>query len=331
MESASVNLALHGVTGWWVAHSAAAAQQVLNESSTLTSAATRPAAAAEGLPQSALQGHLPQTALDTCLVPVRLQTLGKGVPETGAAILIPMSQHESSSHQPSHAKETQANSTDLSSDQVAADKQVMHQRNDDEISGDDLMDVAHPVDMDCDHDRSAAELELENQSASKRAKLADSVLDEGKLQPSRTAQASDVTAEVENESSAEAAAEAERVDTSMAHTTDDNVHDEEEEQQQRRGHEAMSSTRTVDRQQIVIGVVTTEAPRGVSGAAGPRAVCSLAALKHLYGQQLATRLIRSSNHGILVQCQNPTSTKHSKAALHCVYGKCWQRLLAHQH
>ncbi|KAL0040408.1 hypothetical protein WJX77_006269 [Trebouxia sp. C0004] len=285
--------------GWWVAHSAAAVQQVLNESSTLTSAAARPVAASGGLPQPGLQGHLctalqglPQTALDKCLVPVRLQTLGKGVPEAGAAILIPMSQHESSSRQPSHAKENQANATDLSSDQVA-DKQVMDQRYDDEISGDDVMDITQLVDIDRDHDMSTAELELESQSASKRAKLAAIVVDEGKLQPNMTAQASEMTDVVDNESPAEAAAKAERVDTSMAQVTNDDVHDEGEEQHGKRGcREAVSSTRTVDEQQIVIGVVTTEAPRGVSGGAGPRAVCNLAALKHLYGQQLATRRIK---------------------------------------
>lgn len=331
---------LHCVTGWWVAHSAAAVQQVLHDSSVLSSAATWPAAAAAGLPQSALSGHLrtalqglPQTVLEKCLVPVRLQTLGKGVPDTGAGILIPMSQLESSSHQPSHAKETQANLTrsPLSSAQVAADKQVMGQRNDDEISRDDLMNVSQAVDMDCDHDRSAAELELESQSASKRAKLAKNVLDEGQLelQPNMAAQVSDRAAGVDNESPAEAAAEAERVDTSMAHVTDDDVRDEEEKQHQKRGHEAMTGTQEVDEQQIVIGVVSTEAPRGVSGAAGPRAVCSLAALKHLYCQQLATRLIRSSNHGIVVQCHNKISTKPSRVALYCMYDTCWQRLFAH--
>jgi len=338
MKSTSVNLVFYCVAGWWVAHSAAAVQQVLNESSMLSSAATRPAAAAEGLPQSALQVHLraalqglPQTALDKCLVPVRLQMLGKGVPEAGAAILIPMSQHESSSHQPSHAKETQAIATDLNSEQVAADKQVIDQRNDAEISSDDLMDVPQPVDKDCDHDRSTVELEHERQSASKRAKLADNVLDEGKPQPNMTAQASDMTAVVDNEASAEAeaAADAEGVYTSVAHMTSDDTRDEEEEQHRKRHHEAMSSTRTVDGQQIVIGVVTTEAPRGVSGVAGPRAICSLAALTHLYGQQLATRLIRSSHHGIVVQCQNQGSTKHSRAALHCMYDMCWQHLLAY--
>lgn len=331
------HLGLHCVTGWWVAHSAAAVQQVINDSSMLTSAATRPAAAAEGRLQPALPGHLrtalqglPQAALHKCLVPVRLQMLGKGVPEAGAAILIPMSQHESSSHQPSHAMEAQANLTPLSSDQVAADEQVMDHQNDDEMSKDDLMDISQAVDMDLDHDRSAAELELESQSASKRAKLADNMLDEGKLQPNMTAQASDMTAAgVDNESSAEAAAEAESVDISMAHVTGDDVHDEEEEQHQKRGHEAMSSTQRVDGQQIVIGVVTTEAPRGVSGAVGPRAVCSLAALKHMYDQQLATRLIRSSNHGIVVQCQNQNPFKPSRAALYCVYDTCWQRLFAH--
>ena len=306
MKSTTVNLGLHCVTGWWIAYSAAAVQQVINESFTLTSAATQPAAAAEERPQPTLQGHLrtalqglPQTALNKCLVPVRLQTLGKGVPETGAANLILMSQHESSSHQASHAQETQADLTHLSS---AADMQVMHQSNDDGTSKDDVMDIPQAVDMDCDHDRSAAELEREPQSASKRAKLAENVLDEGQLeiQPDIMAQVSDMTAGVDKESSAEAAAEAERVDPSMAHVTSDDVHDEEEEQHRKRGHEAMSNTRTIDEQQIVIGVVTTEAPRGVSGATGPRAVCSLAALKHLYGQQLATRLIRSSNHGIVV-------------------------------
>ncbi len=299
----------------------------------LSSAATWPAAAAERLPRPALQGHL-RTALEKCLVPVRLQTLGKGVPETGAAILIPMSQHESSSHQPSHAKETKANLTHLSSGQVAADEQVMHQSNDDGTSKDDLMDIPQAVDMDCDHGRSAAELELESQSANKRAKLADNVLDEGRLeiQPNIIPQASDMTDGVDNESSAEAAAEAERVDPSMAHVTSDDVHDEEEEQHWKGGHETMSrllNTQRVDGQQIVIGVVTTEAPMGVSGATGPRAVCSLAALKHMYDQQLATRLIRSSNHGILVQCQNQTSTKPSRAALYCMYDTCWQRLFAH--
>ncbi len=336
-KSTSVNLGLHCVTGWWVAHSAAAVQQVLNDSSVLSSAATWPAAVAERLPRPALQGHLrtalqglPQTALDKCLVPVRLQTLGKGVPETGAAILIPMSQLESSSHQPSHAKEALTNLTPLSSDQVVADEQVMHQSNDDGTSKDDLMDISQAVDMDCD-DRSAAELEREPQSASKRAKLAENVLDEGQLeiQPDIMAQVSDMTAGVDKESSAEAAAEAERVDPSMAHVTSDDVHDEEEEQHRKRGHEAMSNTRTIDEQQIVIGVVTTEAPRGVSGATGPRAVCSLAALKHLYGQQRATRLIRSSNHSIVVQCQNQNSSKPSRAALYCMYDTCWQRLFAH--
>ena len=293
----------------------------------LTSAATCPAAAADRLPQAALQG-LPQTGLGKCLVPVRLQTLGKGVPKTGAAILIPMSQHESFAYQPSHGEETQADLTHLSSAQVAADEQVMDQRNDDEISCDDLMDVPQPVGMDCGHDRGTAEFELESQSASKRAKLAGNVLDDGKLQPSMTAQASDGTAEL---SSAEAAGEAEGVDTSMAPVTDDEVHDEKEKHHWQRGHdhEVKSSTQRVDRQKIVIGVVTTEAPRGVSGAAGPRAVCSLAALKHLYGQQLATRLIRSSNHGIVVHCQNQTSTKPFRAALYCMYDTCWQRLFVH--
>lgn len=326
----------HCDTGWWSAHSAAAVQQVLNASSVLTSAAAGPAAA-EGLPRPALQGHLrtalqglPQTALEKCLVPVRLQTLGKGVPEAGAAILIPMSQLEASSHQPSRAEESQTNSTHLSIDQVVADGQIMGQRKDesDEISRDDSLDIPQAVDMDCDHDISTAELELESQSTSKRAKLADKVLDRGKLQPNILVQASDMTDGVDNESSAEAAAEAERMDTSMAHVTDDDVHDEEEEQHWHRGHEAMSSAQRVDGQQIVIGIVTTEAPRGVSGAAGPRAFCSLAALKHLYGQQLATRLIRSSNHGIVVQCQNTNSNKPSRAAVYCMYDACWQRLFA---
>lgn len=83
----------------------------------------------------------------------------------------------------------------------------------------------------------------------------------------------DVTAEVDNKSSAESAAKAESdsVDTSTAHAyvNNDDVHDGtfdpslREEQRQKRGHEAMSSTQRVDKQQMVIGIVNTEAPRGV--------------------------------------------------------------------
>ena len=78
---------------------------------------------------------------------------------------------------------------------------------------------------------------------------------------------------------------------------------------------------------IVLGFVTSGMIRGLSGGAGPRALCSLSALKCLYSQQKTEKVIRHFHHGILVNVQNDGSSRCAKGALYSAYSKTWQHIL----
>ena len=77
----------------------------------------------------------------------------------------------------------------------------------------------------------------------------------------------------------------------------------------------------------VMGFVTSGMVRGLSGGAGPRALCSLSALRDLYAQQVTAKLIRHLHHGVVVDVLNSGSSGPSKAALYSVYDKSWQQIL----
>ena len=76
----------------------------------------------------------------------------------------------------------------------------------------------------------------------------------------------------------------------------------------------------------VMGFVTSGMVRGLSGGAGPRALCSLSALQGLYARQVTAKLIRHSHHGILVDVLNSGSSRPFKAALYSVYNQSWQQI-----
>lgn len=76
-----------------------------------------------------------------------------------------------------------------------------------------------------------------------------------------------------------------------------------------------------------IGCVTLGALRGLSGGAGPRALCSLAALKQMYAMQRATKIVTHTHHGIVVDVQSCDIIKSCTAALYPMCGSCWQQLL----
>ena len=90
--------------------------------------------------------------------------------------------------------------------------------------------------------------------------------------------------------------------------------------------ETKDSASAVGIQHSVIGFVTSESVRGVSGGAGPRGLCSLAALKDLYGQQVTTKMIRHSSHGVVVHIKNKQCTKYCRAAVYCAHNAPWQKL-----
>ena len=75
--------------------------------------------------------------------------------------------------------------------------------------------------------------------------------------------------------------------------------------------------------QTVIGFVTSEVCRGSSSRAGPTAVCSLAALRRLYSQQVAAKTIARNTHGIVVGMRNQHSSRWWSVAVHCAHDVPW--------
>lgn len=78
---------------------------------------------------------------------------------------------------------------------------------------------------------------------------------------------------------------------------------------------------------IVVGFVTSEAPKGLSGRAGARALCSLSVLRQLYQEQVRTNVLRNSQHGIVVHVKSCGSSQCWKAALHHTDSMPWHRML----
>lgn len=103
----------------------------------------------------------------------------------------------------------------------------------------------------------------------------------------------------------------------------------EEEEGSGKEHEEEEEVSPPDQQlrQTVIGFVTSEAPRGLSGEAGARALCSLTALRQLYHEQTEAKVLRNSRHGVVVHVKNCGSSQDWKAALHLTDSVPWHRML----
>lgn len=85
--------------------------------------------------------------------------------------------------------------------------------------------------------------------------------------------------------------------------------------------------------QVVIGFVTSEAPRGLSGGAGATALCSIAVLRQLFWEQCNTGVLQNSQHGIVVAVRHNGSLGLTRAALHQSDSLPWHQVFsqARQH
>ena len=308
-----------------MAHSTAAMLQSIHGAHFTESAAT---AASKGRPQPAAQGHC-RPVLDKCLVPVRVKMIGKGVALEGAAILDsgradPGQDTSSSPHSP-HDQDAGV----LMTASAAADMPLAGVRGDNKMAS-HQMTQQHQAAAQSEAGESAAD--EHEQHSPKRVKFADTVFQGSPNVADAAPSDSDMIVISNDASSAEKPAEADNMQVSMTKVTSNHSAYDQETQQchQDIGDDVRSGEgERIDRQQTVIGYVTTEAPRGVTCGAGPRALCSFDALRGLYSQQVAARVIRNSSHGIVVHVKNRCSTECRRAALYCVDDVSWQGMLRH--
>lgn len=117
----------------------------------------------------------------------------------------------------------------------------------------------------------------------------------------------------------------------MQQSTDSKANEEEQDEDEGSGKEHEEEEEGSPDEQLrrtVIGFVTSEAPRGLSGEAGARALCSLTALRQLYLKQVEAKLLRNSRHGVVVHVNNCSSSQHWKAALHQTDSVPWAQDVA---
>lgn len=295
---------------------------------------TEPAATAgsKGHPQAAAQEHC-RSVLDKCLVPVRVKMLGKGSALEGAAILNavnadPGQDTSSSSHSP-HDQDADV----LMSASAAADMPLAGVRSDDKMASHQTIQQHQAAGQGEASKSRADEQEHHRPSSPKRVKVAADVFQGSPNVASMTPPDFDMTIMSHDDPLAEKPAEADKMQDGMTNVTsnDSGASDQETQQcHQDIGDDVKSGEgEKIDRQQIVIGYVTTEAPRGLTCGAGPRALCSFDALRGLYSQQVAVRVIRNSSHGIVVHVKNRCSTEYRRAALYCADDVSWQCMLRH--
>ncbi|KAL3145711.1 hypothetical protein ABBQ32_003243 [Trebouxia sp. C0010 RCD-2024] len=113
-------------------------------------------------------------------------------------------------------------------------------------------------------------------------------------------------------------------------TAEDKSQEGEEEGQEGQ-QEAEEEDREADKASdahIMIGFVTSDAPRGLSGRAGARALCSLGLLRQLYLEQVNLKVLKNSQHGIVVRIKNCGSSQYWKAALHLADSVPWHKTLS---
>ena len=358
--------------GWWVAHSQASMWRALHAHDSLsvtpeagTAAATavvthhrpqRDAAQPQYIAQgSSHQGLLP-SALDRCLVPVRVQMLGKGNAHAAAAIMahsFAASQQESPANplrdslqvgsqqagtlgtrsrlcsRPEYKLESQSQSPEL-----LQHRQHLQAGASQTMQGISAMATAKGYSSRVSqqskpqaglggHDHLSMQQEEAIQDdlvSTKRVKVDECapssallVTDEDMLAVKHNDDGDDVHASDQLQ---------------MRQSASNNANEDEEELEKEHEEEEEEGY-PLDGQlkPSVIGFVTSEAPRGLSGKAGARALCSVTALRQLYHEQVEAQVLRNSQHGIVVQIKNCGSSQCWKAALHWTDSVPWYRIL----
>ena len=288
--------------------------------------AAQPQYAAQGTPHL---GLLP-SALGSCLVPVRVQMLGKGTAHAAAAILVhrncPLNQDSPTSPL---CKRPQTGSQEAG---VLGTRSQPHSRLDYKPEFE-----SHPPAL-WRHSQHVPAGESQIIEGMEATVVPGGLLDPGSQQSSQQegARAHDHQSGGDHDDSV--AAKRVRLDKDLllgvslgtnhdvlameCEEGDESRKDDEEEEEEEEGSPA-------DEQlgRTVIGFVTSDAPRGLSGEAGARALCSLTTLRQLYHEQFEAKVLRNSRHGIVVYVKNCGSSQHWKAALHLTDSVPWHRIL----
>ena len=354
-------------SGWWVAHSRASLQHAIdahdspsvNPDAGTAAAATAPVThhipqrdAAQG---SSHQGLLP-SALDRCLVPVRVQMLGKGNAHAAAAILahavpqqesrtspprksLPVGSRQSGTKsqlcsRPEYKLESQSQSLDLlqhsqhlqaggsqtlkgisamaEGASSQASQQNKHQAG---LSGHDHLSI----------DQSAFQDDFGGAERVKMDRYAcsDTLLGRDKHMLAMEHDIDDCDDDNDDEEDVHASEQLQL--QQPASSTANEAEEESEKQHEEEGEEGPPHDGQL--RPSVIGFVTSEAPRGLSGETGARALCSVTALRQLYREQVQAQTLRNSRHGILVQVKVSGSSQCWKAALHWTGREPWHRIL----
>lgn len=333
-------------SGWWVAHSPASMRHALDAhdsppipSEAGTAAATAPMSHHGPQPQYAAQGisqsGLLPSALGSCLVPVRVQMLGKGTAHTAAAILIP--------HM--HPSQQDLSTSPLCNSPPVGAQQLGVLRTQSHLSQPEYKDdfQSHPAEL-SRHSQHMPFRESETIEGME-AKAIPGGLPDQESQQSR--QQNGVKAHAPQKGADHddlVGAKRLRLDKSLPsgvsldsnhgehasqhlQSASSNANEEEDESGKEHEEEEEGSPADEQLRRTVIGFVTSEAPRGLSGEAGARALCSLTALRQLYHEQVEARVLRNSRHGIVVHVKNCGSSQHWKAALLQTDSVPWHRLL----
>lgn len=358
--------------GWWVAHSPACLQRALDahDSSVVhpdagTAAATAPVTHATpqqdaAQPQCVAQGRSHQgllpTALDKCLVPVRVQMLGRGSAHTAAAILA----DNNASPQQGSPMSPPRDSFQVRSQQAGAprSKSQLCSRPDYKLeprsqSAELLQNSQHlhagasqPVEGISATDISKGASSQVSQQSKHQAGLSghDHLSTRQRAVPDDFVGAKRV--KVGEFAPSGALLDKDKYMPAMEHDNDDddNMHASEQLQtcqfainnasedgsDLEKGHEEEDTAGSPVDDQLrpgVIGFVTSEAARGLSDEAGARALCSVIALRQLYHEQIEAQVLRNSRHGIMVHVKNVGSSQCWKAALHWTDSMPWHRIL----
>ena len=311
-------------------------------------------------PQCVAQGRLHQgllpTALDKCLVPVRVQMLGRGNAHAAVAILAhstATSQQESPTSPPHDSLQVQS--------QQAGSLRTLSQlcsRPEYKLEPQSQSQSAELLQRG-QHVQSGANQPMEGISAmvvpkgasnqaSPQSKHQAGMSGHDHLGMQQRAVQDDFVGakrvKVDDFAPSGALLDTDKHTLAMEHDNDhDNAHASEQPQMSQpasnnanedggeleRGHKAADTDGFLIDGQLglsVIGFVTSEAPRGLSGEAGARALCSVNALRQLYHEQVEAQVLRNSRHGIVVHIKNVGSNQRWKAALHWTGSGPWHRI-----
>ena len=363
-------------SGWWVDHSQASLQRLHAHDSSLvhpdagTAAATAPethhtpqrhARRLQYIAQGRSHHGLLPSALDRCLVPVRVQMLGKGNAHAAAAILAHITTASPQQKSPTDLPQNSLQVGNQRAGSMGAKSKVCSRP---EYK---LESQSHPPELlqHGQHLQSGASQTLEGINAVAISKKTSSQVSQQSQHQAGLSAHEHVgirqkavqddfvgakRAKVDGYASSGATLD---IDKHMpAMELDDNDDDEDEEDMhasdQLQMRQSASSNANEDEEESekeheeeeqegcpfdgqlrpnVIGFVTSEAPRGLSGEGGARALCSATALKQLYREQVEAQVLRNSRHGIAVQIQNSGSSQCWKAALHWTDSLPWHRVL----